>query len=156
MSTQFLNTKRKSTSYMTNLNNNLPAKKETASRKEEEPVTQSKKLSQMEILLDEKESTSTSVNNVSYFQVSTQNCIICNWRYPIQMTNEEKNAHLNYCIEGNGSQHRENYINSIRIIFENLKDKIENCVICGVILKMMPQKNKQYHISQCLENQEKN
>ena len=40
-----------------------------------------------------------------------ESCIICQWDFPNFVTSKEKQAHLNYCVDGKGQQHREELIN---------------------------------------------
>ena len=39
-------------------------------------------------------------------------CMICNWKFPSTMIADEKNLHINLCLEGKGEQHRMDYMKS--------------------------------------------
>ena len=47
---------------------------------------------------------------------SNNNCIICSWVYPSIMSNDEKNAHVNFCLEGKGEVHKNNYLSSMKLL----------------------------------------
>lgn len=107
-------------------------------------------------------------------------CFLCNWKFPHYISEDEKNAHINFCVEGKGQEHRENYMKSLNLINsqeksrdnsmiideENLNMSSHNsnlsinqqrkdvCPICKKVLGMKLDKNIQKHIFDCTRAQE--
>jgi hypothetical protein len=102
-------------------------------------------------------------------------CCICNWKFPHFMSEDEKNAHINFCVEGRGQEHRDNYMKSLNLIStqeksrdnsmmvdeENMnlnnlncnlginQQRKDKCPICKKVLGMKLDKNIQKHIFDC-------
>lgn len=53
-----------------------------------------------------------TATNISFPNSSTT-CIICSWLFPKEMTESEKNTHVNLCLEGKGEKHKTEYIESL-------------------------------------------
>jgi len=91
---------------------------------------------------------------------TTKECILCKWIYPDNMSSEEKNAHINFCLEGRGEEHRENYMKSLKIVtlstnkdvtgLNSKQELIESCPYCNKKFKTKGQKVKDNHMIDCL------
>ncbi len=44
------------------------------------------------------------------------NCLNCGWKFPEAMTSEERNFHINLCMDGSGEEHKINYLKNIEYI----------------------------------------
>jgi hypothetical protein len=94
-------------------------------------------------------------------------CIICKWNFPKKMTKDDKNIHMNYCLEGNGDEHKLSYLHSFGDYIpydmnnyekqdleqpNNLEQDI--CPLCSKPYKNQSFKFKNSHITNCLRLQE--
>ena len=107
-------------------------------------------------------------------------CLICDWEYPLEMNLDEKNAHINFCLEGEGSKHKNNFLSSMRLIkmtieglsndpeentnidkeqnSSNMKEKNSLKQICSFCSKTISLKNGKTfdsHLFECYSQQEK-
>lgn len=48
--------------------------------------------------------------------IENSNCFVCNWNFPPEMTVQERETHINLCLDGNGEKHREDYMKSREIV----------------------------------------
>lgn len=99
-------------------------------------------------------------------QIDLDQCIVCNWTYPFGMVNEEKQCHLNYCLDGAGESHKNNYLTTLKVINLSLEEKnkdsdnpegvvqIDRCPVCDKIFKIKSKRNKENHIIDCLREQD--
>jgi hypothetical protein len=94
---------------------------------------------------------------------TTTGCLFCSWEYPTVISNEEKNAHLNYCLEGRGEEHRTNYMASLKIVnltakkedkIKSINDVFTSCPNCGKRFKCLNSKIVDSHIIDCLKESE--
>lgn len=98
-------------------------------------------------------------------------CLICEWEYPKEMSIDEKNVHINFCLEGEGNKHRSNFLSSMKLINlainggmdsednkiqENNNDKKNNiCPFCSKIIFLRYGKTLDSHLLECYTRQEK-
>lgn len=78
-------------------------------------------------------------------------CMICNWKYPIEMIKNERQLHINKCIDGNGTKDKLDYLMSkaTAIVSSEITDsKFEYfyCPICSIFLNNIIEDN---HLQEC-------
>jgi hypothetical protein len=77
--------------------------------------------SQVNDFIKEKDMGEGRSANIEEDYLEPSKCFICNWTYPKDMDIQEKNAHMNHCIEGRGESHRRNYLDNLRFIAKSKK-----------------------------------
>ena len=98
-------------------------------------------------------------------------CLICDWEYPKEMSIDEKNAHINFCLEGEGNKHRSNFLSSMKLINlaingridseenkiqeNNYDKKNKTCPFCSKIIFLRNGKTLDSHLMECYTRQEK-
>ena len=101
---------------------------------------------------------------------SNLKCLICDWEYPIEMSLDEKNAHINFCLEGEGNKHKSNFLSSLKLIqiaangninLEDDKKKELNknknsnvCPFCSKTINLKNGKTLDNHLMKCYIQQE--
>lgn len=80
-------------------------------------------------------------------------CMICKWKFPPMMIPDEKNLHINLCLEGKGEQHREDYMKSQEVQdMNNTEIKINGKTnVCPFCLKEFRPSNIERHKKNCVE-----
>lgn len=78
------------------------------------------------------------------------NCYICNWEFPSNMLLEEKEAHLNKCLDDQGIDDQTNYFKSLETAKEidNVFISEVTETICPFCFKQLPL-NKERHMKRC-------
>lgn len=78
------------------------------------------------------------------------NCFICNWRFPRNMVMEEKEAHLNKCLDNQGTFDKNNYFKSIKEAkeIEKVFQSEMTETICPFCFKQLPF-NQERHKKWC-------
>lgn len=108
---------------------------------------------------------------------SNSKCFICEWEYPQEISSDEKNAHVNFCLEGQGERHKANFLTSMKLILLATQSSKENkkkskkknslnnntkdcfvdnnfCPLCSRTIVLKYGKTMDSHLLQCYSQQE--
>lgn len=81
-------------------------------------------------------------------------CLVCKWKFPEMMTLDERNSHVNLCLDNKGEKHKAAYLSRLKLaeISELLLDSktAKECPLCGKIFRKIGFDSKIDHIRDCL------